>query len=241
MEVVTWFLLKLAPRCHRVFQAALLQPNRLMWLTTEWALKMRSTKNQVYKLTIMEASNWRVGPRTTIITTLDITMPYITRAPQLSNNRISSKTRIIDITINYIAIDMKDQVRKQEEVVVKSRWLSLQTTFMIQLLGQQPIIAIQEVGRWDLQRHLRDSTQIEELKEEAKIKEISWQGLPLVRRYPLKTLIIKQLEEALSMVSLNSNSRQLQLDERHFILATIKKPSNRESGIRWTEEAKEQP
>ena len=85
---------------------------------------------------------------------------------------------------------------------------------------------------WDLQRHLRDSTQIEELKEEVKIKEISWQGLPLVRRYPFKTLIIKQLEEALSMVSLNSNSRQLQLDERHFILATIKRPSNRESGIR---------
>jgi len=65
----------------------------------------------------------------------DIISRHIIKAPLLNNNKSStsnlSKTRIIDITINYIAIDMKEsfQIRKVEQGI--SRWLSLLTTFMI--------------------------------------------------------------------------------------------------------------
>jgi hypothetical protein len=68
------------------------------------------------------------------------TRPHITRVPPWNSKSIS-KTRIIDITINYIAIGMKAQV----QTVLKdtSRWLSRQTTSMI-LLQDHPIKIVAE-------------------------------------------------------------------------------------------------
>jgi hypothetical protein len=107
---------------------------------------------------------------------------------RLSSNNIISKTRIIDITINYIAIDMKAQIRKVWVVEATSKWRSHLTTFMIHLQEWQQITAT--LGGL-VAKEPRDFIPIEGSTD--KIKASSWLGLalPLATRYPCKTLIIK--------------------------------------------------
>jgi hypothetical protein len=88
----------------------------------------------------------------------------ITRVPQLSNNSIS-KTRIIEITINYIAIDMKARIQRLKEVVATSKWLS-HLTISMTTQPEPPIIATLAEVR--LKEGLKDSTLIEGWKEQTR-------------------------------------------------------------------------
>lgn len=166
----------------------LLLRNRHTSPTTEWASKMPSIKSQVYKQTTMAAWSWR-GRQTHANILL-----RITRVPQLSNNntRSISKTRIIEITINYIAIDMRARIQR---IRATSKWLSHLTISMI-MPPEPPIIAT--VGEARL-KELKGSTLIAGWKEQ--IRASCWlaQALHQVvpRRYPCRTLTIKAWQVAL--------------------------------------------
>lgn len=167
----------------------LLLPNRHTWPTTEWASKMPSIRSQVYKQITMAAWSWR-GRRTHVNILL-----RITRVPQLSNNSIS-KTRIIEITINYIAIDMKARIQRLKEVVATSKWLS-HLTISMTTQPEPPIIATLAEVR--LKEGLKDSTLIEGWKEQTRASCWLAQALHQVvlRRYPCRTLTTKAWEVAL--------------------------------------------
>ncbi len=144
------------------------------------ASRMPSTKSQVYKLITMAAWSWR-GPLMQ-----DTTLQHITRVLQSSNSSIS-KTRIIDITINYIAIDMKAQVRKVRVEEATSRWRSLLTTFMIRPQERRQITAT----RAEPVKGHKGSIQIVGLRDRTRASYLLGRRLLQARRYPCKTLIIK--------------------------------------------------
>lgn len=134
----------------QAYLMGLLRPNRPTWLTTGLALKTPSIRNRAYKLITMAALNWqeRLHPTQDTISRPTIRALRLNSSSSntFSSSKILSKTRIIDITINYIAIDMKEesiQIRKQMAI---SRWLSLLTTFTIMRQGLQTT-ATQEVVR----------------------------------------------------------------------------------------------